>query len=177
MLVKRWRVALIACLGFARCATTTETVPLLESNGIPVTLTPHDLVALEVVTRGTAVPDPLPVRGAHVAYSDVEAALGHAVSSGAVPWAEKHREQRPEGFRLLVEPIRAEASYDGQRLIFDLGVRATLRARKGNEYLAQTQAWCRQSALMKAAEGGPVIYACMTHLGRELAGWLGAVEP
>jgi hypothetical protein len=62
-------------------------------------------------------------------------------------------------------------------VLVTLGVRATLRARKGNHYLGQTQAFCRDGAIADGGNAAPVLYACMTRLSRDLAGWLGAIEP
>lgn len=155
----------------------TQRVALLSSAGIPVTSTPTGAIPLEVVTRGTAVADPLPVHGTSVVYGDLESALGLAVSSAGVPWAEAHREKRPDGWQLLVELTRAEAEERDGRLVVALDVRATLRGRAGRDYIAQTYARCRQSGLVEAARGGPVVYACMTRLGRDLTSWLSAVQP
>ncbi len=156
---------------------SSATVPLLSAAGAPLTLTPLRSVPLEVVTRGTGVRDPMPVGGTNVKYADVETALGLAVSSAAVPWADLHRAQRPGGWQLSVELIQAESDYREERLIVTLSVRATLRARDGHQYLAQTQASCRQAGLVAAEDGAPVIYSCMSRVGRDLAGWLGSVEP
>jgi hypothetical protein len=175
------REAALLTIGLAMSASlagcATERIGLLTTAGVPVTATPLGAVPLEVVTRGTAVPDPLHVRGSSVAYGDVEAALGLAISSAGVPWAEAHRAKRPDGWQLFVELTRAEAEESHGRFIVTLDVRATLRARAGNVYLAQTQAHCRQAGLVDAAEGGPVVYACMSRVGRELTSWLGAVQP
>src|ERR1700722_16805995 len=116
----------------------TQHVALLSAAGIPVTSTPTGAIPLEVVTRGTAVPDPLPVRGTSVVYGDLEAALGLAVSSAGVPWAQAHVATRPDGWQLFVELTRAEAEERDDRLIVTLDVRATLRGRGGNVYIAQT---------------------------------------
>jgi hypothetical protein len=166
----------LSLLAASGCGATRR-VALLTTAGIPVTSTPSGAIPLEVVTRGTAVPDPLPVHGSSVAYSDLEAALGLAVSSAGVPWAQAHRDRRPDGWQLFVEITRAEADERDGRLIMSLDVRATLRGRGGNVYLAQTSARCRQSGLVEAADGGPVVYACMTRLGRDLTSWLSAVQP
>src|SRR5262249_48617656 len=153
------------------------TVPLLSAAGMPVTQTPPKEVPLEIVTRSTGVTDPLPVDGSRVSYADVETTLGHAVSTAAVPWADAHKAQRPEGWQLTVELIKAEATYQGGRLVVTLGARATLRTRMGRAYLAQTQANCRQGALVPADQGAPVVFTCMERIGRDLAGWLGQIEP
>jgi hypothetical protein len=170
-------LSIVLAMTASLTACGTERVALLSTAGIPVTSTPAGAVPLEVVTRGTAVADPLPVAGSSVSYGDVEAALGLAISSAGVPWAEAHRAKRPEGWQLYVELTRAVADESRGRLIVTLDVRATLRARAGNVYIAQTQAHCRQAGLVEAADGGPVVYACMSRVGRDLTAWLAAVEP
>lgn len=168
---------LVASLPIVGCSSfTPRIIPLLKEAGIPFTPTPP--VPLEVVTRSTSVKDPLPVRGTEIVYGDVEAALGYAVSVATVPWAESHRTQRPEGWQLMVELIDADAQQElGGRLVVTLNVRATLRTRVGNGYLAQTQAACTQSGPVSADRGAPVLYNCMTRVGRDLSNWLSGVEP
>jgi hypothetical protein len=159
-------------------AGSREIVPLLTAAGIP--LTEPTTVPLEVVTRSTAVHDPLAMSGTNVIYGDVEAALGHAVASATVPWADQHR-QHPtkndgDGWQLFVEITNDDASYEDGRVIFSVGVRATLRGRAGNVYLAQTQASCRQGGLVQPDKGAPIMYRCMMEVGRDLAGWLDGVD-
>ena len=67
-------------------------------------------------------------------------------------------------------------SYD-DRLIVTLGVRLTLRTRTDRRFLAQGQAGCRQSALRHPRDGAPVVYACITQMGRDAASWLALVQP
>ena len=151
-------------------------VPLLSAAGIP--LTDPTEVPLRVVTRSTAVQDPLRVRGTNIVYGDVETTLGHAVASATVPWAKAHENARTptDGWELFVEVTKAEADYEEDRVVFSLGVRATLRARAGNDYLAQTQASCRQGGIVAPNKGAPVVYGCMMEIGRTLAGWLEGVD-
>ncbi len=171
-------VAFAVTLAMAGCggAGGARTVPLLGAAGVPVTLTPTHEVPLEVVTKSTAIPDPLPVNGTKVYYGELEPALGHAVSSAAVPWADLHRKQRPEGWQLLVELTQASAEYKDGRLMIALNVRATLRTRVGNIYLAQTHANCSQAGLVPADQGAPIVYTCMSRIGRDLSGWLGGLD-
>jgi len=172
----RWVAALGVLLAIASCGGSTQVVPLLATSGVPVSQ--PVTVPLEIVTRSTAVPDPLPMRGSDVSYADVEAALGHAVATATVPWADRHREKAgAAGWQLSVELTSADADYDGARAVFTLGVRATLRARNGNVYLGQTSLGCHEGGLRSAREGAPVIYRCMTRIGRDLAGWLGGGVP
>jgi hypothetical protein len=158
------------------CGGPTTVVPLLRAAGVPLTM-PVDS-PLEVVTRSTAIDDPLPVHGSDVAYGDVEAALGHAIASATVPWALKHRStgRSTDGWQLFVEITNADAKYDEGRIVFSVGVRATLRARVGNIYLAQSQASCRQGGLVASDKGAAVMYRCMTEVGHDLEGWLDGVD-
>lgn len=154
-----------------------QIVPLLASAGVPVTSTAVNAVPLEIVTRSTSVRDPLPVSGTSVVYGDFEAALGHAVASAAVPWADKNRGRREGGWQLFVEVIQAEAEHDGSRFLVSLGVRATLRARVGGAHIGQTETACRDGGLVAADKGAPVLYSCMTRIGRDLTSWLAAADP
>jgi hypothetical protein len=171
----RWVAALGVLLAIASCGGSTQVVPLLATSGVPVSQ--PVTVPLEIVTRSTAVPDPLPMRGSDVSYADVEAALGHAVATATVPWADRHREKAgAAGWQLSVELTSADADYDGARAVFTLGVRATLRARNGNVYLAQTQAACRQGGVVAPGQGASVMYRCMNEVGHQLASWLDGVD-
>ncbi len=118
------------------------------------------------------------MQGHDVFYGDVEAALGHAIASATVPWADAHRADATarDGWQLFVEVTNADAQYDDGRLIFSVGVRATLRARAGNVYLAQTQTTCRQGGIAPPDQGAPIMYKCMTEIGRDLDGWLEGVD-
>jgi hypothetical protein len=158
------------------CAGSSEMVPLLSAAGIP--LTDPTTLPLRVVTRSTGVQDPLHMSGTSVDYGDVEAALGHAIASAAVPWADAHRAHptSKEGWQLFVELTTADGQYDNGRAIFSLAVRATLRGRAGNVYLAQTQASCRQGGIVAPDKGAPIMFRCMMEIGRDLAGWLDGVD-
>lgn len=174
--MRRAPTLFVLMVAYSACSTGPEMVPLLTAAGIPIT-DPTD-VPLRVVTRSTAVRDPLRVRGTSVVYGDVETALGHAISSAAAPWAQGHRDDRkhPDGWELFVEVTNADAVYEEDRVVFSLGVRATLRARAGNLYLGQTQASCRQGGIVQPDKGAPVVYGCMMEIGRNLAGWLDGVD-
>jgi hypothetical protein len=158
------------------CESSRHVVRLIDVAGVP--LTPPTTAPLRVVTRSTAVLDPLPMRGSDAGYSDIESALGYAVASATVPWANQHisHPASRDGWQLSVEVTDADARYDDGRVIFSVAVRATLRERAGNVYLAQTQASCRQGGVAPPDKGGPVMYKCMMEIGRDLDGWLEGVD-
>jgi hypothetical protein len=165
-------VSMVGC----ESSASRQVVPLLTTIGMP--LTPPTLVPLRVVTRSTAVHDPLLMRNSDAAYTDVESALGYAISSASVPWANQHRTAAgsQEGWQLFVELTSADARFDEGRVIFTVTVRATLLARAGNVYIAQTNASCRQGGIAPPDKGGPVLYKCMMEIGRDLNGWLDGVD-
>jgi hypothetical protein len=170
-------VWLVVCALLATaCDSSHQIVPLLQTTGVP--LTPPTAAPLRVVTRSTAVHDPLPMRGSGAVYSDVESALGYAIASATLPWANQHRAHpgARDGWQLFVEVTNADAQFDDGRVIFSVAVRATLRARAGNVYLAQTQASCRQGGVTAPDKGGPIMYKCMMEIGRDLDGWLEGVD-
>ena len=160
----------------AACSRPPQIVALIRTAGVPVTPPLSNAIPLEVVSRSTAVPDPLPVRGSDIVYGDVEAALGMAVSTATAPWADSQREHpvaKRGGWTVLVEVVSADAELEsGGRVVVGIEVRATLRTRNGNDYLGQTQLGCREGGLVSADRGAPVIYRCMMRVGRDLAGWL-----
>lgn len=161
---------LLVCL--SGCAPT-KVVSL--TNAIPISVSPN--VPLEVTTRSSGVRDPVRVPGSTVAFAGLEESLGHAVASSVAPWAEAHRSERPDGWQLIVELIEARVDRSDERLEVVVGARATLRARLGNVYLAQTQVHCKQSGLVVPSLATPVFYDCLLDLGHDLNGWLGGVTP
>ena len=150
-------------------------VPLVGAGGPPVTVMTADSVPLEVLTRGTAVRDPLPVSGTDVAYGDLEASVGVAVSTAAAPWAAARGTGATGGLQLVLELTLAEAEERDDRVLVTLAVRATLRTRADHRYLAQTQARCREGGRFAPEHGVDVVHACAVRLGRDLAGWLGGL--
>lgn len=167
---------LILALSFVACGSGPHVVPLVQTSGAPLTPLAPEETPLEVVTRSTAVQDPLPVKGSSVSYGELEEALGTAISSASVPWAAGVRGKRRGGWQLLAEIVQAYASYDDGRLMVILNVRATLRTRIGNTYVAQVQSRCREAATLPPEKGAPVVFTCMTRIGRDLSGWLGGLD-
>jgi hypothetical protein len=178
----RITLSLVASLiagGPVACGSPPRIVPLLRTAGAPVV--PNILAPLEVVSRSTAIADPLPVHGSNIVYGDLETALGIAVSTATAPWAEAHRSHPVAlrgGWTVLVEITGADAELEpGGRVVVGLDARATLRTRNGNSYLGQTRVGCREGGLRSADEGAPIVYRCMMRIGRDLAGWLGGGVP
>ncbi len=117
----------------------------------------------EVVARIAGARDPLSVSGADVAYADLEHALDEAVVHAVPPRRDSV---------LTVELYAADAGYTGDRLHVSLAVRATLRSRVGNVFVAQTTVVCRDGAIVPPEAGSKVVWSCMTRLGHDIGGWL-----
>jgi hypothetical protein len=116
-----------------------------------------------VVARVAGLRDPLPVQGARIAFADLATSLDQAVRRSVPP---RHDEV------LTVELVAGDATYRDTRFAVSLVVRATLRSRHGNTFIAQRQAVCRDGAIVPPDSGARVIWSCMTRLGQDLGGWL-----
>jgi hypothetical protein len=157
------KLAAVVSCALAACSTpggaVIRAIPYGEP---PFGKSPAD-PTFQVVARLGGAKDPLPVSGGHVAYADLDGVLGEAVLRAVEPRS---------NHVLTVELIAGDAGYDSGRLSISLVVRATLRTRLGNTFIAQTQAVCREGAIVEPEVGTKVLWACMTHLGQDLAGWL-----
>lgn len=121
-----------------------------------------------VIAHVAGIHDPLPVAGSDVEFSDLANALTQAVLRVVKP---RHDSV------LTVDLIAGDARYRDTRLSASLVVRATLRSNSGNAFIAQTEAVCREGAIVDPDSGAHVIWTCMTHLGHDLSGWLEGLPP
>ena len=170
MRVKRATGAIRICVVVLALAGCGRHVVAVIPDGLAVTGSARATAdpTFEVVARIAGAKDPLPVSGAHVAYADLETALDQAVLR-AVPPRHDHV--------LTVELVAADALYANTRLSVSLVVRATLRAKAGDTFVAQKQFLCRDGAIIPPEQGERVIWSCMTRLGQDLGGWLGDLSP
>jgi hypothetical protein len=172
--VMRWCIAI--ALSVSACGGAPRVVALVRPSGGPLASVPSGGVPLDIVSRSAAVAEPLTVRGSDVGYGDLQTALGLAITTATASWGSGHRDDvvaRQGGWTLLVELTGADAQLEpGGRVVVSLDVRATMRTRSGNVYLGQTQLGCREGGLMSSDDGAPVVYRCLTRVGRDLAGWL-----
>jgi hypothetical protein len=153
-------VAVVACGGHRLVTVEPEGPPHGGFSAVDPTF--------EVVPRLAGARDPLPVVGSDVEFADLSRALGHAVLRAVAPY---------HGGVLTVELVRADADYNSARLAVSLVVRATLRSRVGNDFIATTTSVCHDGAIADPEAGAPVLWSCMARIGRELAGWIADVPP
>jgi len=166
----------ITYLTLGGCASAPQIVPLAMEGGAPSPYAAGIWAPLEIVTRSTAIADPLPLRGSEVSYTQLEKAVGSSLVSATTAWATQHAADetaRRGGWTLLVEVTGADAELStGGRVVIAIDVRATLRTRSGNAYLGQTQTGCREGGIVPVDQGSQVVARCLSQVGRDLAGWL-----
>ncbi len=154
-------IALASALLVAACGRELVRV-IPDGASLGAVAAPSD-PTFEVVARISGARDPLLVSGADIAYADLEHALDEAVVHAVPP---RHDSV------LTVELIAADAGYTSARLYVSLVVRATLRTRVGNTFVAQTTVVCRDGAIVPPEAGAKVVWSCMTRLGHDIGGWL-----
>jgi hypothetical protein len=145
------------------CGCSRDIIPVVPDGFAQGASTAAADPTFQVVARVAGVKDPLPVGGADVAFADLATSLDQAVRRSVPP---RHDNV------LTVELIAGDASYKDTRLSVSLVVRATLRLRYGDTFIAQKQVVCRDGAIVEPERGARVIWSCMTRIGQDLGGWL-----
>ncbi len=161
----RWYIDFVAHLhrlAWIVLASCSPNLVHVAPDGVEPPLTASDRT-FEVDVHAAGARDPLPVSGASVSFVDLSPSLGQAIVRSVRPVHDAS---------LTVELVSADATYAHARLDVSLVVRATLRMRQGNAFVAQTQVVCRESGVVAPERGAPVVWACMAHLARDLGGWL-----
>jgi hypothetical protein len=161
-------VRTVFAIALAITACSRDIIPVIPDGITQGTSTASADPTFQVVARVAGVRDPLPVSGADVAFADLATSLDQAVRRSVPP---RHDNV------LTVELIAGDASYKDTRLAVSLVVRATLRARHGDTFIAQKQLVCRDGAIVAPEAGARVIWSCMTRLGQDLGGWLEDLPP
>ena len=131
--------------------------------------------ALEVVAAGVGVEEPLPVSGSRLVFAQVCAAASDAIATACGAWARRHRLERPGGWQLQVELVRAQATRLPEQVEVELEARVTLRARAGRAHLGQTRGYCKVQGPAEALS--KVMTQCLERMAADLAGWLEGVQP
>ncbi len=119
---------------------------------------------------------PLNVSGASVAYGDVDRALADSVERATRSLAEELAQKHARPLELTLEIVDAHAEYERERLLVRLGLRATLRERAGNTYLAQTHVHASAAATVTPERGAKIVLEATDTLGGKLSGWLAGMD-
>ncbi|MFT3842830.1 MAG: hypothetical protein QM723_37925 [Myxococcaceae bacterium] len=160
------RIARVLLVCVAGCSVTSaHLLPLKHFGAEQVAPSP---AALEIVTASTTVPEPLQVRGAPVAFVELAPALREAVATQV--------DGSFQQWRLSLELTQADAEWSSGRLIVRMTVRATLRARADNAYVAQSQHVCSTASVVPPENGAKVAHACLLDLARDTASWLQRIK-
>jgi hypothetical protein len=132
----------------------------------------HRLETLRVQVDATSAHLPLAVTGSNAVYTDVDRALDRSVESAVAALAAELGTLRAQQLELFVELVEAQAEYSDATLVVRMVVRATLRDKLGNSYLAQTYARWSASAHVAPEVGAKIVLDCTDAIGSQLSGWL-----
>jgi len=162
------------CILLGLCACAPRTLPL-SPHGPPLRPPGHQGV-LEVSISLSSGVDPLAVDGESLSLTGVADALADYVAVAGEPWAERNQGQRPGGWQLQIDVLRATARAEDDRLTVELEAQVTLRALSGRRHLAQTRAYCHRT---EALDPDPraAVHHCMQRLAHDVSGWLDGTSP
>jgi hypothetical protein len=133
--------------------------------------------ALEVVPSASSEADPVRVGGTNTAFGGVAVAAARWVSAAAAPWAQRHAVERPGGWQMLLEVVRAEAEARDGRITIEIEGRVTVRATVGQVHIGQARCYCKESGDLSGGDGSPVVSRCLERMSRDLVGWLEGLNP
>ncbi|HEY2409024.1 MAG TPA: hypothetical protein VGI10_23630 [Polyangiaceae bacterium] len=164
-------LASIAVLGIG--CSSGNTISVLPIPNVPRN-NGASVLRIDVDTTSTHLP--LGVSGARLAYRDVDRALEQSLEKALTPELGRLAERHPQKLVLFVELVEAHAEYAHDRLVVELGVRATLRERAGNVHLAQTHAHHAASTTSAPEHGAPAVVECTEAISAALADWLAGID-
>jgi hypothetical protein len=169
--MRRQGPLLLPCLSLLACAPQRLVLHLPPSTEPSQVESP-----LHVLASVDKAADPLPIDGENAVFEYVAETLGETISRASMPWARRHRPERPAGWEMRVELTDSRARMVNGQLTVELATRVTLTGLGGQVYLAQTHGHCQQAdGRGKAPE--QLVYDCMESMARDLAGWLEGVSP
>jgi hypothetical protein len=160
-------IAIAICCG--GCSTTTVSLWSARAPAPPAGVLKIDLDT-------TSVHLPLRVDGARVTFTDVDRALTQSLQNALRPFTLNLGERHAAPLALFVELIDAHADYAQERLVVRMTVRATLRERSGNSYVAQTHAHFSSSGATTPERGAPIALSCSDAIAGQLSGWLSGMD-
>jgi len=131
---------------------------------------------LEVSISVSGGVDPLAIAGESVSLTGVADALADYVAVASEQWAAHNQGQRPGGWQLQVDVLKAAARAEDDRLTVELEAQVTLRALSGRRHLAQTRAYCHQTEGM-GPDPRAAVHHCMERLAHDVSGWLDGTSP
>jgi hypothetical protein len=158
---------------FAIACSSSHTISVLRSSAAARA---PSVSALHVDVDATSAHLPLAVSGSALAYRDVERALAESLEKSLAPQLAQLSLRHAQQLVLLVELVEARADYAHERLVVELAVRATLRERTGNAYLAQTHAHHAAFSASAPEHGAPAVLECTDAIGSELSGWIAGID-
>ena len=152
--------------------SSVQLVSVLPSSA--ATSPTHAEDPLQVRVDISSVHLPLRVAGTDTAFIDVDRALYAAIET-ALSTTKSRLVQGATTYTLHVELIKARAELASDRVVVGLTVRATLKLKTGNVYIAQTHAHANQSSPYLPSHGADAAIHCANAIGAELQGWVGGL--
>jgi hypothetical protein len=137
--IMRCAIVLLVVIGATGCGGATEIVPLLSAAGIPLTEPTRFPPSRDALHGGARSAGHARLRS-HVRRRRGGARSRDRVGHRSLGRLAPQRCRRHGWLAGVVEVTNDDAWYEDGRVLFSVGVRATLRGRAGNVYLAQTQA-------------------------------------
>jgi hypothetical protein len=153
----------------------TSVVSALSARSTSAAATDDSDTTIEVRVDATSARLPLAVAGSNIVFTDVDRALDQSIRAAfAALSSTGTRDARP--LELFAEVIEAQAEHTGDRLVVHMIVRATLREKPGNTYLAQTHARSSASGALGPDHGAALVRSCTDSIGGHLAGWIAGLN-
>ncbi len=156
--------------------SSVQLVSVLPPSGTAASVSARTEDTLQIQVNTSSVRLPLRVAGADAAFTDVDRALHAAVQRALASTRQQMAVGNAQSYSLYVELIGARAEVSSGRITVQLTVRATLRQRKGNAYVAQTHAHANRSGAYEASLGVDTVARCADAIGVELQGWISGMQ-
>lgn len=152
--------------------SSTQWISVLPLQGVAPSRVGYDEDALRVQVDASAVHLPLRAIGSHIAFIDVDSAVDAAVERATMATKRQLTQSGSQSHTLLVEIVEARAEVASDQLLVQLNVRATLRQKTGNVFVAQTHAHAICTGPLAESNGSQVVRDCAESVALQLRGWL-----
>jgi hypothetical protein len=173
---RRWSAHRRACwiVAVNWGCSSVELVSVMPSPARPLPSVEHTENVLRVQLDTSSIRLPLHLSGTNVAFTDMDRALRSAIEQ-AITRPRTHP-FNTAAHTLHVELLGAQAEASAGRIVVSLFVRATLRRKNGNAFVAQTHAHATQSGSYTSSNGVDAVINCASTIGAELEGWVSGLE-
>src|SRR5262249_3594965 len=159
------------CVMAVGCHPTSVVSALSTRSTSPVVAEDPE-TTLEVRVDATGARLPMAVIGSNIVFTDVDRALEQSIRDALASPSPTGATTDARPLELFVEIIEPQGGHTSDRLVVRMIVRATLREKSGNSYVAQTHARSSTSGPLGPDRGAGLVRRCTDEIGGHLAGWL-----